>query len=322
MILHAFLLILGLILVVVGADYFVAGSSLIAKRFGIPKLIIGLTIVALGTSAPELGVNVFASIDGYGQIALGNILGSNISNTLLIFGIAALFVKKVSISRNSLTQVSLSVLVSFILLFFALFSFGDGGRMISQIEGLILTLCGLFYWLYLYKITKANKERLEDEDLSDNKLSKISNLGLVGGITFLSLVALLVGSKIATDSAVFIAEFFGISQLVIAGTVIAISTSLPELVTSIQALRQKQYNLMIGNIVGSNIINSLFILGVSTLINPISIDSLALPYLYINGVVAVLLLVSFTVFVPRQFRRWQAYILIVLYVLFIIFSLY
>ncbi len=315
-------LIIGLLLIIFGADYFIAGSSLVAKRFGIPKLIIGLTVVALGTSAPEFGVNIIASIQGHSELALGNILGSNISNVLVIFAGAAIFAKKVFISKNSLTQVSLTVLVSFVVFALSIFSFGAESRTIVQIEGLVLLVLGFFYWFYLYKITKAETERLEGDDISDNKLSKVSSVAWVMIITLASLIALLYGSNLVTNSAVFIAQSFGISELVIAGTIIAIGTSLPELVTSIQAVRQKQFDLMLGNIVGSNIVNTLFILGASVLIRAVPVGNDAMPYLYVNSIAPILLLVGFTLFAPRAFKRWQAIFLLAAYGIFLVFTLY
>jgi len=311
----------GLLLIVFGADYFIAGSSLIAKRFGIPKLIIGLTVVALGTSAPELGVNIVASIDGHGGIALGNILGSNLSNIFLIFAVSVLFAKKVSISKNSLTQVSLSVLVSFGILALSFFTFGSPESMITQIEGLVLLASWFFYWFYLYRITKTDTERLEDDNISDNKLARVSSVSWVIVITIASLVALLYGSSLVTDAAVLIARSFGVSEFIIAGTIIAIGTSLPELVASIQAVRQKQFDLMIGNVVGSNIVNTLFILGASALIRSVPISGEAVSYLYMNSVAPILLLVGFTLFAPRVFKRWQAVVFIVLYLAFLFLTL-
>ncbi len=315
-------LIVGLLLVVIGADYFIAGSSLIAKRFGIPKLIIGLTVLALGTSAPELGVNIMSSIHGHSDLALGNILGSNISNILLIFAGSAVFVKKIIISKDSLTQVSLTVLVSFLVFIFSFFSFGSTKATIVPIEGLMLVALGFFYWFYLYKITKTDTERLEDENISDNRLKKIASNALVFVITAGALVSLLYGSNLLTNSAVFIAQSFGISEIVIAGTVIAIGTSLPEFATSVQAVRQKQFDLMVGNIVGSNIINTLFILGISALIRPVSVNSEAMPYLIMNSIIPVLLLAGLTLFVPRVIMRWQAVLLLLLYGVFLFFSLH
>jgi cation:H+ antiporter len=322
MLLHVSLLILGLLLIVFGADYFIAGSSLIARRFGIPKLIIGLTIVALGTSAPEFGVNILASIQGHSDLAFGNILGSNISNILLIFSGAAILAKSISISKDSLAQLSLTVLTSGVIFIFGELSFGLNGKELTQIEGLILLILGSFYWLYLYVITKRDPERLEDDNISHNKIEKISSMAWVAAITFASLLALLCGSNLVTNEAVSVARFLGVSEFIIAGTIVAIGTSLPELVTSIQALRQKQFDLMVGNIMGSNIVNTLFILGISALIHTVPVGRVALPYLYMNSIAPILLLVAFTLFGARIFKRWQAVFLLVLYCVFLVFSLY
>ncbi len=319
MFLNIIYLIIGILLIAAGADYFIAASSLIAKRFSIPKLVIGLTIVALGTSVPEFGVNILSSINGHSELALGNVLGSNIANILFIFAAAALFIKKIVISKNSVSQISLGLLISLLIFTLSVFSFSSVQSMkITQFEGLALLIFGLFYWLYLYKITKANTERLEVDDLDKNKLRNIESSGLVIAITIISLVILLYGSNIVIESAVSIAQSFGISELIIAGTIIAIGTSLPELAASIQAVRQKQFNLMIGNIVGSNIVNTLFILGSSIVIHAIPITRDAMLYLSVNILASALLLIGFTLFESKTFKRWQAVVLIALYVVFLV----
>lgn len=320
MILTIFLLFVGLILVVIGADYFIAGSSLIAKRFGIPKLIIGLTIVAIGTSAPELAINIISSLGGHNDLALGNILGSNISNIFLIFAGASLFAQQVTISKNSLKQIIVGFSVSIAITLAAFLNFG-GNLQITAVEGLVLVFFGLVYWMYLYKITKSNDERLEDDDIDDNKFKKIQSSWIVLLITVIGLAALLFGSNLVTDSAVAIATMLGISELIISGTIIAIGTSLPELVTSIQAIRQKQFDLMIGNVVGSNIVNTLFILSASAIISPIAIHgATSLFFLIANIVAALLLLIAFLFFGKQVFKRWQSIVFIVLYIVFLIYS--
>jgi cation:H+ antiporter len=300
------LFVIGLALVIIGADYFIAGSSLIARSFNIPKLIIGLTIVAIGTSAPELGINIMSSLSGHNDMALGNILGSNIANIFLIFAGAALFVEKIIITKNSFKQVVIGLAVSVVTIIVALIGFENGMR-ISSPEGIVLFTLGLVYWFYLYKITKADDERLEDEDIDDNKLKRIKSLWLVILITISSLLALLYGSNLVTDSAVIIAKLLGISELIISGTIIAIGTSLPELVTSIQAVRQKQFDLMIGNVVGSNIVNTLFILSASAIISPIAIEGKNSYFFLIANIFAsLLLLIGFLIFGKRIFKRCQA----------------
>lgn len=321
MILNIFLLLLGIVLILFGAEYFVMGSSLIAKRFGIPKLIIGLTIVAIGTSAPELAVNLIASIGGHNELALGNILGSNIANVLLIFGISVLFVKSIHISKDSLNQVALSVLVAILLIVVSLI-FNFGGKSISSTEGVMLILFGLVYWMYLYKLMKNDKERLEADSIEDNKLEKIKSNSVVSLVTLISLGGLLLGSHFATESAVYIAKALGISELIIAGTVIAVGTSLPELVTSIHAVKQKHYDLMIGNIVGSNIMNTFFILGASATINSIPVSKEAVPYLHLALLSVVLLLVGFTFPNRQKFSKWKAIVFLILYVVFIGYTIF
>lgn len=318
---HIILLIIGLLLLIIGADYFVMGSSRIATRFGIPKLIIGLTIVAIGTSAPEFGVNIISSlVEGRGELVLGNILGSNISNILLIFAGAALFTSRVNISKNSLKQISFTVIVALVLLgmslWFNLFEF----MTLNKIEGIAMFVLGLAYWFYLYKTTKLEEEDPEFDHIESNKLNKISSWGVLFIIVGLSLVALLYGSKLVTDHAVAIAKSFGVSEFIIAGTIIAIGTSLPELAASIQAVRQKNFNLMIGNVVGSNIINTLFILGISVFIRSVPISSEAMPYLWLNILAPIVLFLIFKLSPGRVFQRWQASIFLILYFIFIIWT--
>lgn len=162
---------------------------------------------------------------------------------------------------------------------------------------------------------------MEDEDIDDNKLKSIKSLWLVILITISSLIALLYGSNLVTKSAVIIEKLLGISELIISGTIIAIGTSLPELVTSIQAVRQKQFDLMIGNVVGSNIVNTLFILSASTIISPIFVEGKTSYFFLIANIFASLLLfIAFLMFRKRMFKRWQAVVFIVLYIIFLLYS--
>lgn len=319
MFLNTIYLLIGLVVIVMSAGYFISGSSLLAKRFGIPKLIIGLTIIAVGTSAPEFGVNIISSMNGHNELALGNILGSNIANILLIFGFSTLFVKKITISKNSLTQVSLGLLVAILILAVSMFSFESQSIVqLTQLEGIFLVIFGLFYWFYLYKITRADSQRLEGDDLEQNQLKNIQSTPVLIVIIVTSLIVLLYGSNLVTERAVAVAHLFGISELVIAGTIVAIGTSLPELVTSISAIRQKQYDLLIGNIIGSNIVNTLFILGTSAMIHSIPIHTDGVSYIMMNVLTSVLILIGFTLFQPRVFKRWQGCILVLIYIFFLI----
>ncbi len=319
MVMQVVLFIAGLVMIVVGADFFITGCSIIARRFGIPKLVIGLTIMAVGTSAPELGVNITASIQNHGDIALGNILGSNISNMLLIFPIALLFSKKIALSASSILQTIIAVSVSFVILLSAVISIDSVGSIITRIEGLILVFLVFIYWFYLYKITVVDKrELLDDESESSHILDKMSPV-LLNVITLVSLGVLLFGSHLTTDNAVLIARSWGVSELTIAGIIIAIGTSLPELVTSIHAVRQRHHDLMIGNIVGSNIINTLFILGTSALIRPMVVSKEAMVYLFMNCVASLLLLIGVKYLLSGALRRAMSLFFIIIYILFLIY---
>ncbi|MFA5831405.1 MAG: hypothetical protein WC878_06245 [Candidatus Paceibacterota bacterium] len=227
--------------------------------------------------------------------------------------------EKIEISKNSLTQVSLAVVVSFIIFALSFLSFDSEARMITQTEGLLLLTLGFFYWFYLYKITDIDAERLEDENIADNQLSWVRSIFHLFGVMFLGLIALLFGSDIVTKNAILLAQSFGVSEFIIAGTIIAVGTTLPELVTSIQAVRQKQFDLMIGNIVGSIIVNTLFILGISGVIRPLAIVQESISYLYMNSIASILLLVGFTLFIPREFKRWQSMMLFATLAIFLIF---
>jgi cation:H+ antiporter len=311
------LLVVGLAAVVFGAEYFIAGSTLIARKFGIPKLIIGLTIVALGTSAGEFGVSVISAIGGHNDIALGNVLGSNIANIMLIFAIALLFTKKIYFEKSIVTQMSVMTLISFGVLFLASISIIDTPNSISQMEGLFMLIVGLFYWFYLYNVTQQDKDRLKLEVVVEHKLSKVKSFNFVVFVTIASLVGLVIGSNLAIGSAAEIARAFNIPEIVIASTILAVGTSLPELVTSIQAVRQKQYEMMMGNIVGSNIMNTLFILSTSAIIIPLPISDKASFYLMFNIFVSVVLLV-FAVFPKvRYYERWKGLLFLSIYAVFL-----
>lgn len=259
------LIVIGLILLIKCADLFVDGCSNVAKALGIPSLIIGLTIVAFGTSAPEAAVSVTASIKGMNDISLGNVVGSNICNLLLVLGISGLggclTAKKKIITRDFVYAIFSSI-VMFILSFS--FFLGKGTSttgVIDRVDGLIL-LC--FLGIYLYAlIGDAVKSAKAKEEKGEFKFKDIIFI-LVG------IVGIILGGQLVVNSATDLAEMFNVSQNVIALTIVAIGTSLPELVTSAVAARKGESDIAIGNVVGSNIFNVFFILGLSATISPIT----------------------------------------------------
>ncbi|MBO5376713.1 MAG: calcium/sodium antiporter [Bacilli bacterium] len=257
------LIIIGLFLLIKCADWFVDGCSNVAKALGIPSLIIGLTIVAFGTSAPEAAVSVTASIKGMNGISLGNVVGSNICNLLLVLGASGLFggltAKKKIITRDFIYAVFSSI-VMFILTF-GFFKNGGTEGVISRTNGLIL-LCFLGIYLYALIGDAVKSVRTKEEKTKFNPKDILYIVIGIAGIIF--------GGQLVVNSATDIAEMFNVSQNVIALTIVAIGTSLPELVTSVVAAKKGETDIAIGNVVGSNIFNIFFILGLSSAISPIT----------------------------------------------------
>lgn len=277
------LLLLGFILLVKGADYFVDGSSSIAKRLGISSLIIGLTIVGFGTSSPEAAVSITASINNQNGMAIGNIIGSNIFNLLIVIGasgiIKPLFVEKSVLSK----EFPFVLLVSIILIILSIdtFLFNTPINTISRIDGIILLLLfSLFLYYLIYSTIKNRKENLYKSETSTNiEIDSVKtiekNYSMIKSIliSIIGISAIVFGGNLVVDSASNIASSFGISDQLIGLTVVSIGTSLPELVTSVIAATKCKSDLALGNVLGSNIFNILFIIGISALISPIVVDS-------------------------------------------------
>lgn len=270
------ILVAGFVALVKGADIFVDGSSALAKIFKVPGVIIGLTVVALGTSLPELAVSTTAALQGANEIALSNVIGSNIFNLLVVLGVCAVIhsvpVDAVIIRRDFplsiLTTAGLFIAVSFSSLFggnFFQLAMADNAGVVSRLVGLALLVIFICYILYL--IFDSIRHPVEEEEISDIPLWKALLFILAG------IVLIIAGGKAVVYSAQNIARFFGMTETLIGLTVVAIGTSLPELVTSIVAAKKGETSLAVGNVVGSNIFNLLFILGVSTSIHPVLVNA-------------------------------------------------
>ena len=260
------LLLIGFVLLIKGADYFVEGASSIAKKFRIPTLIIGLTIVAFGTSAPEAAVSITSALKGQNDIALGNVIGSNIFNFLMVVGIAAVICPlqvKQSMIIKEFPFTLLSCLVLVILIQDRLFG-GSTTDVLNRGDGLMLLLffCVFMYYLIEVAITARNEQA---EEIAVMSLGK-SVLFTLGGI-----IGIVVGGDLVVDSASDIALAWGMSQNLVGLTIVAVGTSLPELVTSIVAARKGESDIALGNVIGSNLFNVFFILGISSCIHPIAV---------------------------------------------------
>ncbi len=257
--LQLLLIAIGFLMLVKGADWFVDGSSGIARKFGIPQLIIGLTIVAMGTSAPEAAVSISAALKGTADITVGNILGSNILNVWIILGLSAVIVP-LAVSKSTIRVDIPVVLVASVLLLVL----GWNG-LLNWIAGLLLLVVFMLYMAYLFiEAMKHKAESAEEENLSVWKAILFTIIGLI---------LIVWGSNITVDAATILATLWGLSPRFIGLTIVALGTSLPELFTSVMAAKKGNADIAIGNIVGSNIFNILFVVGISALITPVPFQS-------------------------------------------------
>ncbi len=316
MILNFITLLIGFVLLIKGADVLVDGSSSIAKKFGISNVVIGLTVIAFGTSAPELIVNIIASIKGNSDIGMGNVVGSNIANILLILGAAALFSAMKVDSSIIKKQIPFSILASialFILINNTLLN-GVGQDGLMRTGGLILILFFCIFLYYTFSVARKS-DSLGDEGEKIKKYNNWVSISMIFG----GIVALFFGGKFIVDSSVSIASSLGLSEALIGLTIVAVGTSLPELAASVVAARKKQADMAVGNVIGSNIFNILWILGLSAVISPISYNP------KMNFDILFLIVISLILFPlillgkKHHFTKKEGYILIGLYALYLVY---
>jgi cation:H+ antiporter len=310
------LLVVGFVILIKGADWLVDGSSSLAKKFKIPVIVIGLTIVAFGTSAPELVVNLFASAQGQTGLAIGNVLGSNIANILLILGVSAI-IFPLSIKKNTTwKELPLSLLAALVIGILAndMLIDGDKNSVLSRADGLILIS---FFIIFLAYIIGIAKEKFFERKMEIKELK--TNLSII--YILLGLGGLALGGKWIVDGAVAIATVLGVSQSLIGLTIIAIGTSLPELATSAVAAWKKNPDIAVGNVVGSNIFNLFWVLGVSSIIRPLPFR----PEMTLDIAMVVLTSLALFAFVfigKKQFlERWQGIFFVITFIAYIAFAI-
>jgi cation:H+ antiporter len=313
MILTYVLFALGFVILIKGADYLIDGSASIAKRFNVSDIAIGLTIIAFGTSAPELVVNIFASFAGSNEIAIGNVFGSNISNVLLILGVTAIIypitVKQGTVYKEIPFNL-LGVLMLGIVLNDAIFN-GLSYSVLSRADGLVLIGFFIIFLYYTFGI-----DRISDEEAEKiKKLSiPISILMIAGGILGLTF-----GGKWIVDGATDMAMRLGISEAFVGLTIVAVGTSLPELATSVMAARKKKVDIAIGNVVGSNIFNVLWILGLSSTIRPIEFASTLNADLLVVIASTILLFIFTHTTKPHRIDKRSGMMFVLLYAAYIVY---
>ena len=316
-----FYLIIGFIFLIKGADILIDGSSSIAKRFGLSTFFIGLTVVAFGTSMPELVVSVLASIEGSPGIALGNIIGSNISNTLLILGVSAivapLVVKKTTINKEIPFSLLAIFAVGFLVNDLLIDNCAPNG--LTRIDGLVLVLFFAIFIFYTFGISheKENVFKKTVGDLRDEpkEYSGWMTVAMIlGGLTGLAG-----GGQLIVSSATNLSFYFGISEALVGLTIVAIGTSLPELAASVIAARKGRTDIAVGNVIGSNIFNFVWVLGLSAIIKPMSYDAtLNTDFVILFGITIILL---FLIYIGKKniLDKWEGAALVSLYVFYIVF---
>lgn len=302
------LLVVGFVFLVKGADWFVEGAGKVAEKFGIPQLVIGLTIVAMGTSLPEAAVSVSAALKGSADITVGNVVGSNILNVLIILGLTAV-IRPVAVQKSTVKyEIPFVALISALLL-----GIGYVDHVVGRADGVILWVLFIAYLLYLLKMTKSGETVLEDipGDDADMPVWKMLLLIIIGA------AAIVLGADLAVDSASELARIFGMSERLIGLTIVALGTSLPELVTSVTASVKGKADIAVGNIVGSNIFNILFVVGTSALITPV----VYAPDFLVDSIVciAAVILLWLCVFKNRRLGRAGGAVMLVGYAVYFVY---
>lgn len=300
------LLLVGFVLLIKGADFFVEGSSAVARKFHIPSMIIGMTIVAMGTSLPECAVSVTASVTGSNALAVSNVVGSNIFNLMVVCGACALWTP-VAVSQKTLQQeLPFSIAMGVVLLIL-----GYSGMEISRADGLIFLVIFVCFLIWMVRAAKANPVQPEEEDVKLLPAWKCVLYILLGG------AAIMWGGDLVVDSASAIAANFGLSQNLIGLTIVAMGTSLPELVTSVVASRKGEVDMALGNVLGSNVFNILMVLGAAAAISPIA-------FVQENMIDIILLTVmSLIVWVfawtGKQVRRGEGIVMLLVYAAYMVY---
>jgi cation:H+ antiporter len=308
-----FLMILGLGLLVAGAEALVRGASRLAAAFGISPLVIGLTVVAFGTSSPEMAVSVMSAYSGQADLAVGNVVGSNIFNVLFILGLSAAIAPLIVSRQLIRLDVPIMIGISVLLLLLCL----DGN--INRFDGVILFGGIIAYTAFQIFQARREKKANADEETIEKPTTPsqwLMNIGLVIG----GLVLLVLGSNWLVDGAVFIAQSLGVSELVIGLTIVAAGTSLPEVATSVIASIRGQRDIAVGNVVGSNIFNILAVLGLSSLVSPESINVAASALRFDIPVMIVVALACLPIFFTgRVIARWEGFVFLAYYVIYTVY---
>ncbi|SHF71545.1 calcium/sodium antiporter [Ornithinibacillus halophilus] len=308
------LLVVGFVLLIKGADFFVEGSSNIARLLRVPSILIGLTIVAFGTSSPEATVSIIAALEGSSDVSLGNVVGSNIFNLTLVVGIAAIIFPLKVETETIVKEIPFTLLASgaLLILISDVFLQGEERNLLTRSDGLIFLLFLSVFLYYVFEVALKNRNKTKNEPIPVNvKWPK----NIV--VTVLGLVGIVIGGEMVVSNGTEIAYSLGMSETLVGLTIIAVGTSLPELVTSITAALKKESEIALGNIVGSNIFNILFVLGSASVISPLVVNTKVFTDIFVMIILTVLLMI----FSRTKFRvgKIEGSVLVILYILYMIF---
>jgi len=306
-------LIIGLAIILVGAHLLVGGASSLAKRFNIPDLVIGLTIVSIGTSTPELVISILSALKGNTDIAIGNIVGSNIVNILFILGVSAIVYPLTVQSNTQYKEIPLAVLAVVLIGIMGNDIFLDNGttNVVSRIDGIVLLCFFVIFMYYTFQI--AGNDDITGDEIKKQPLWK-STLFIVGGV-----LGLYFGGQLFVDGAILIARYFGLSDSLIGLTIVAIGTSLPELATSVVAAYKKNSDIAVGNVVGSNIINVFLILGITATISPLPLNKSSNIDISVAILASVMLFMSTFVLHIKKISRSEGYIFVIAYIVYVVY---
>jgi len=308
------LLLAGFLFLIKGADGFVSGASSIAKKFSIPPLIIGLTIVAFGTSAPEAAVSITAALKGQNDMAIANVVGSNIFNFLVVIGLTAI-VKPIKVQKSTIIKefpfVTLACFVLAVIAHDTRFQEGVTQNMLSRADGYILLALFAIFMYYLIEMALTSKDQAQEDEVQEIPLSKSILYSILG------IAGIVIGGQLVVNSASNIALAWGMSENLVGLTIVSVGTSLPELVTSIVAARKGESDIAIGNAVGSNVFNLLFVLGISASIHSIAVH----PIVFYDMLVMILttLLAYLLSATKRTISRGEGVVLSLLYVVYLVY---
>ena len=312
-------LVLGLILILVGANFLIDGASSVARKFGIPEFVVGLTIVGIGTSTPEMVVSVISALQGKADIAVGNVIGSNIANILLILGIVSI-ISPVALTKSNIRKdIPTLLLATLLLILLGLDSvfYGKTENIISRIDGLILFAGFIIFLIYSFT-QKADEDAEDSKESEDDKKQKQLNIYLSIFFILGGFAGLIYGGQLFVGAGSDLASHLGASDAFIGITIMAIGTSLPELAASATAAIKKRGQMALGNIVGSNIANIFMILGGSAIITPLTLQNITLVDIIVTVAAAILMYISALTFKKMETDRWDGSIFVLCYIGYIV----